>query len=243
MPSQSPQREREPERRLNLGTVVIASIASAVAALVVSQFSIAGTWIAAALTPAIVAIVAELISRPTQKIKGALTTDATAVFPEGEDPRPSRGDRPEPDPDAPRPGSAPGRAPAPGNAAPIRVYRAGGAPQRSRRKIAAGVVLTTAAIAFVIGGLILTVPELIAGQSIGQTDRGSTFLGGKPRKQRANETKDQSTVTVTTPTETEKTVPEEQPTETTTTPTETTPAPATTPAPQAAPPETTTPAP
>jgi hypothetical protein len=242
MPSQPPQRDREAERRLNVGTVAIASAASATAALIVSQLWIAGTWIAAAMTPVLVAIIAEVISRPTEKIKGALTTDTTAVFPAGEDPAPRRGDAPEPDPDAPRPGSA---APVPGSSAPV--YRAGDrAPQRSRRRIALGAVLATAAIAFVIAGLVITVPELIAGQSIGQADRGSTFLGGTPRKHRSStDQEDQSTVTVTTPADTvEQTVPEQQPTETATTPMPTETAPqATTPVPQATTPPTTTPAP
>ena len=63
--------EREEERRFNLRTLVIASSASATAAVVTSQLWIAGTWIAAAATPVLVALISELLHRPTEKIADA----------------------------------------------------------------------------------------------------------------------------------------------------------------------------
>jgi hypothetical protein len=237
MPSQSPRSEREEERRLNVRTLAIASAASASAALVTSQLWIAGTWIAAALTPVLVALIAEVLTRPTERITRALTNDSPAVFPRAEDPAPRRSRAPEPDPDAP----------------PVRVYRSGGGPStaprggRRRRKIAVGMVAATAGTAFVIAALLITVPELIAGQSIGQAERGTTLLGGKPRaKRQAGEEKQskEQTPATTTPEQTETTtVPEEQqPTETTPAPTETVPS-TTAPAPQATAPQSTTPTP
>lgn len=263
MPSQSPKSEREQERRLNVRTLTIASAASASAALVTSQLWIAGTWIAAALTPVLVALIAELLTRPTERISRALTSDRPAGFPVDEDAAPARVARrsPERDPDAPRPRSrrpmpreaAPldrGPRATPGNAAPVRVYRSGaGTPSRgrSRRKIAYGMVAATAGAAFVIAALLITVPELIAGQSIGQAERGTTLLGGTPRAKRHGsedkQAKGQTTPTETTTEQTQTTTtPETQ--QTTTTPPPTTPQ-ATTPAPQATTPQTqaTTPAP
>jgi hypothetical protein len=257
MPSQSPRSEREEERRLNVRTLTIASAASASAALVTSQLWIAGTWIAAALTPVLVALIAEVLTRPTERISRALTSDRTAVFPVGDDPEPRTSRAPERDPDAPRPRSLPvdpdprrPRGTEPGDAAPVRVYRSGAAGPRGgrrKRKVAIGMVAATAGTAFVIAALLITVPELIAGQSIGQAERGTTFLGGTPRAKKQTRNDKQSTEqtpTETTPAETETTTTpaDEQPTETTPPPTETAP-PTTTPAPEAAPPQTTTPAP
>ncbi len=225
MPSQSPRSEREQERRLNIRTLAIASAAAATAALVTSRLWFAGTWIAAALTPVIVAIVSELLYRPTERIGRVLTSDRTAVFPDGP--------QAEPDPDAP-----PVRRPAASGEGPVRVYRSTTAP-RGRRKLALGVVALTAALAFAIAVAAITVPELIAGQSLGNGDKATTLLGGKPRKHGSAEreqTGDQPQTTEQTPTATrpEQTTPEEQPSETAppatteTAPQTTTPAPGTT---------------
>ncbi|HEY6780649.1 MAG TPA: hypothetical protein VI111_06820, partial [Thermoleophilaceae bacterium] len=170
MPSQSPQSERERERRLNLGTLAIASAASASAALIISQLWFAGTWIAAALTPVIVALVSELLHRPTERIGRVLTSDRTALFPAAESPLPSvdpPADHAQPDPDAPPPGRHDG---------PMRVYRsgAGAAAPVKRGKIALGAVALTAVLAFLIAVALITVPELISGQSLVHSDKGST---------------------------------------------------------------------
>src|SRR5215211_4068238 len=85
MASQTRQREREESSQLSLRTLVIASMASATAAVVTSQFWVRGTWIAAAMTPVIVALVQELLHRPTQRIATALTADRAAL-----EPRPRR---------------------------------------------------------------------------------------------------------------------------------------------------------
>ncbi len=212
--------EREEERRFNLRTLVIASSASATAAVVTSQLWIAGTWIAAALTPVLVALVSELLHRPTEKIAERLTTD-----------RPPRQTERDPSPRAPEP-----------DAAPIRVYRSGSPPPR-RRRIAVGAVLGTGALALVIAVVALTVPELIAGGAVGSSDSRTTFF--QRDRERSSSEKDQqrqapsestrespsATVTPSEPqtgeqTTTEPTATEPPPTTTTTPPTSTTPAPA-----------------
>lgn len=242
MPSQSPRSEREQERRLNIRTLAIASAAAAAAALVTSRLWFAGTWIAAAFTPVIVAVVSELLYRPTERIGRALTSDRTAVFPAGEPPLPAPepppgGRQAEPDPDAP-----PVRRPAASGAGPVRVYRSTAVPPR-RRTLALGVVALTAALAFAIAVAVITVPELIAGQSLGNGDKATTLLGGKPRKHRSSASEQPQTTTEQSPTTTQpqQTTTEQQPSETTPPATTETAPPTTTPAPQAAPPATTTP--
>jgi hypothetical protein len=207
MASGSPTREREEERRLSIRTLVIASVASATAAILTSQFWTAGTPLAAAITPVIVALVSELLHRPTEKLAERLTVEGTSILPQ------AAGAGPPPEPDADR---LPERAPAepgsedepasdtgkerpePGRPStgegPVRVYRPG--PQ-TRRRIAVGVVATTAVLAFAIAAAALTLPELIAGQSVGKRDRNTTLFGG--RQKEAQEQAPAPTVTETVP--------------------------------------------
>jgi hypothetical protein len=222
MASPSRTAEREAERRFNIRTLVIASAASATAALVTSRLWIAGTWVAAAMTPVLVALVSELLHRPTDKIAERFTTDRPALAERA-------GPAPPPDREADR---LPERTPRePGSAAPVRVYRSSQAPRR-RRKIALGAVFGTAAVALVIAVAALTVPELIAGSSIGSSDDRTTFFSGKKRntddreqaptqteQQRPDETDESQQ-----PTETEEQPPEEQPTTEEPAPQQTTPA-------------------
>lgn len=178
MASPSRTAEREEERRHNLRTLAAASTGSAAAALLTSQLWIAGTWIAAAVTPVIVALVSELMNRPAERIARTFTTDRAALRHADREALPEAGGaappaRPEADPLPKR------AAPEP---APVRVYRAGGSapgPITRRRKIAYGAVFGTAALAFVIAVLALTVPELLAGGSVGKNDGRTTFFGGK----------------------------------------------------------------
>jgi hypothetical protein len=205
MSSHSRTAEREEERRLNLRTLVIASSASAAAALLTSQLWIAGTWIAAAMTPVIVALVSEMLHRPTERIAKSLTTDRPGLAAADRAGLPAAGGaapppRPSADPLPERapaePGSGPGfpqpPAPGPGSEAPVRVYRTGGAdphgtlggggrPRTRRRKIAYGAVFGTAALAFVIAVAALTLPELVAGGSVGKNDGRTTLFGGSKK--------------------------------------------------------------
>jgi hypothetical protein len=212
-----PRSSREEEQRLNLRTLVIASAASATAALVTSRLWIAGTWIAAAMTPVLVTLVSELLRRPTERIARGVTVDRPALpdpeAPPGAGPeaaaarrvadRLRRGDQPLPDPEAPRPGR-------PG---PTRVYRSESARTAPRRRrIAYNVVFGTAALAFVIGVLALTVPELIAGSSVGKNDGRTTLFGGSKAKKTDSDTSNDQAPPQTT---TEQTDTAEQPTTTT----------------------------
>jgi hypothetical protein len=259
MSSHSRTAEREEDRRLNMRTLVIASAASAAAALLTSQLWIAGTWIAAAMTPVIVSLISEMLNRPTERIARSFTSDRRPLAAAGgagrpaareADPLPDRASR------EPAAGAAEARPPRElGSEAPIRVYRAGEATPRSsrraarvaagggraggapgigagaadrgpgargpvlgtpgmppagrgpgtrRRKIAFGAVFGTAAIAFVIAVATLTLPELVAGGSVGKNDGRTTFFGGKKAGDSGKEQAPQNT------TEEEQPAPEEQ---------------------------------
>src|SRR3954447_11998180 len=131
MATQPPRSQtREEQRRLSIRTLVIASIASAAAAVVTSQFWVHGTWVAAAMTPVIVTVVSEMLNRPTEAVARRITTDRTVILPPRDEPGP------EPIPDQ------------------VKVY--GGSGGRSRkRKFAVGLVAGTAALAFAIGAAAL----------------------------------------------------------------------------------------
>jgi uncharacterized membrane protein YhiD involved in acid resistance len=207
MASHPRNREREDERRrLSIRTIAIASIASATAAVVTSQFWAAGTAYAAAFTPLIVALVSELLHRPTEKIAERLTSDREGL---GRSTPPSRTREPAsvPRPGEPESGQEPvptGRTPhepPPTEAEPfpVSLHKQ---PAPRRRRIAVGVALATGVLAFAVAAAALTLPELIAGQSIGKSDRKSTFFGGHHRaKSQDQEQQPQQT----TPTQTQTT--------------------------------------
>jgi hypothetical protein len=234
----SPRTEREEERRHNIRTLVIASVASATAAAITSQLFIAGTWIAAAVTPVLVALVSELLNRPADRLSRARTAERSALS--GDAPAP-RSSQPAPPPRTASP-SAPGEP-------PVRIYRQPSPRRPRRRKLAIGAVLATGLLAFAIAAVTLTAGELLAGGSIGKGDRRTTFGGGRTQqddnKQPADER--QTDTTERQPTETTPQAQPRQQTETTPAPTETTetaPAPvAPQAAPEAAPQTETTPAP
>jgi hypothetical protein len=148
---------REEDRRLNMRTLVIASVASATAAGVTSQLWIHGTWIAAALTPALVALISEAMHRPTQRIARVWTSERPAL---------GAGAARSSEPVAP-----------PGEPGPVRVYRQRTA-RPAKRHLAIGAVAATAAIAFVVAVVAITGADLIAGDSIGKGSGSSTLFGG-----------------------------------------------------------------
>jgi hypothetical protein len=206
----SPPRRQEGEERrgLSVRTLVIASAASATAAIATSQLWIAGTWLAAAVTPVIVAVVSELLHRPTERIAQAITDDRTGLLAE------AAGAAPPPPPDAdPLPELAPAEPGSERQTArgPIHVYRQ--PPSRQRRRLALGVITATAAIAFFVAVAVITVPELIAGQSIGKGDGRTSLFSGDRKQQPATEPDERATPTDTTREET-TTAEEQQPTDT-----------------------------
>lgn len=192
---------REEERRLNVRTLIIASIASAMAAIITSQFWTSGTPIAAAITPVIVTLVSELLHRPTQRIAERLTSEADA--PAALDPGRQRSGR---------------RAEARSDAPEYRVYRT--SPVASR-DLPWKAILVTAALAFTLAAAALTLPELIAGQSVGKGDRDFTLWGGgrdnenesspEPGQTQPEQTQPEQTAPGSDATQPDETVPELEP--------------------------------
>ncbi|HZI91689.1 MAG TPA: hypothetical protein VFD31_08700 [Thermoleophilaceae bacterium] len=160
---------REDGRRLSLRTLVIASAASCTAAVVTSLFWKGGTPIAAAVTPVLVAVVSEMLHRPATVI--AARREQTGARKERLRTSPATAAREERLRTLPATAAEPARSP---GAPEMKVYRA---PSR-RPRLAFKPIAATAAIAFVIAAALLTLPELIAGQSFGQGDRGTTLFGG-----------------------------------------------------------------
>jgi hypothetical protein len=109
---------------------------------------------------------------------------------------------------------------------PMRIYRAGADRPSPVRRVHIRVALATAAIAFVIAALVLTLPELVFGGSVAAHGK-TTFFGGTSHRHRNSNkhestqtTPTNSTPTTTTPTQSSPTVtaPPAQTTPQTTTP-------------------------
>jgi hypothetical protein len=231
MSSPPRSREREEQRRMSLRTLLIASIASATAAVVTSQFWTGGTPIAAAITPVIVALVSEMLHRPTEAIARRITSEGVALIPVPDrvrrpppdrrrtTERPRTSQRPRPS-ERPRTTERPRTIPPPGgDEPPVRVYGREGA--RRRRKIAVGVVATTAALAFAIAAAALTLPELIAGHSLVKSDRNTTLVPTKRNQSSSGQQTTPSTTSTTPAQQQTQTTPQTTPKSTNTTPTQT----------------------
>jgi hypothetical protein len=186
--SSQPRTAREEERRVNIRTLAIASIASAAAAVVTSQFWIQGTWMAAAITPVIVALISEMLHRPTEVIAERVTSRGMSVLPATRGPAAPRGPGDSPDRSTREEEPAPAEPGSRGEATtpPVRVYKSGAdkplRPRASRRKIAVGVVAVTAVLAFAIAAVAMTGTELLTGGSIGKGEGDTTLFSGNSKK-------------------------------------------------------------
>ncbi len=156
---------RAEERRLSIRTLAVASASSAIAAIVTSRLWATGTPIAAAMTPVIVTIVGEMLHRPTAKIAERFTVETDALPramgagapPRGVEARGSEPVREQPLRD-PSSRGQPSRELPDG----VRTYRAGA----RKRQLPWKLIVATAALAFVIGVVVLTLPQVIAGESL-----------------------------------------------------------------------------
>jgi len=242
------------DRGIDLTTLLLSAIASAVAAYVTSKIWAPGTLFSAAMSPVIVALVKEGLRKPTEVVANVVPTVVPAPArwsrSSPSDPGLVVDGEPEPaprvDPDAPHVLLPPVVA---GESGPVRVYSTRGRLLRWRLAVITGL------LGFVICVAFYTVPELISGKSIGRDGEATTLWGGRRNHTKKSTTTTQTTTTTTAPTGTAttptrtdetKTVTQTQ-TVTTPTPTQATPAPSTA-APSAtpttvAPPTTTAPAP
>jgi hypothetical protein len=240
MASQGPQ-PQPADRGIDLTTLFLSAIASAAAAYITSKLWGPGTLFSAAFAPVIVALVKEGLRRPTEKVANVVPAVVTPT-------RWSRGaaDDPglvaAPDPDAPadtavhRDPDAPHVVLPPVVATdatgPVRVY------STRARRLRWRLALITGLLGFGVCVLVFTVPELIAGQSVGGSHKTTIFGGHRSKHTKKSGTSTTSTSTTktstteTTPTTKTTTVTKTQtvttPTTTTETPTTATPAPSTT---------------
>src|SRR4051812_12911655 len=232
---------------IELTTLFLSAIASAAAAYVTSKIWAPGTLFSAAMSPVIVALVKEGLRKPTEAVVNVVPTvvptpsrwsrtgaDQAGLVPEDPAPRPARrrGSAAAPpervDPDAPHVLLPPVVA---GDAGPVRVYSTRG--RRLRWRLA----LITGLLGFAICVVLFTVPELIAGSSVGRGSGHATTLFGGPRHHTSSTTTTttsttQTSTTATTPTTTTQTTTPAQTTatqqsRTTPPPTQTVPAPST----------------
>lgn len=190
---------REPKQGLSAQTLVIAAIASGIAAIIVSQFWESGTIFASAMTPVAVAIISELLRKPVESER--LRSGVRSVSSVAKPPSVSR----------PRSGRTPRvMAPPPAGvdeglrqreegveAGPVRVYSSGSNRRprdpdspSPRRRLHLKVAVVTGLIAFLIAAAALTLPELIFGGSVGSSGRNTTFFGGGERTSEKGESQD-----------------------------------------------------
>lgn len=247
--SVEPPTEFERPRRegLSVQTLMVAALASGVAAVVVSRIWDKGTIVASAMTPVIVAIVSEAIRRPmeSERVRRPVRAVASGV-------RPRTGRTPTviapPAPDIDQGLQQRDEGVEPG---PVRVYGSGSAKRvvGRRRKLPFKLAIVTGLIGFVIAAAALTLPELIFGGSVVGGQRDTTYFGGgggSSATTRDKKATDQQSTDKTTP---QQTTTDTTPSTPTTTGTQTTPAPSGSPPPtttgQTAPPPSTstTPAP
>lgn len=147
--------EKQRSSGIDILTLAIAAVASAVAAYLTSKVWAGGTLVSAAFTPVIVALIKEALARPVDAVTSLRTTGRAT----GEQPRAEQAEE----------GTSPLHP-------PVTIYG-----RSNRRWIRVGIVSGLAAFALVVA--VFTVPELVTGKSIGRSgDSATTFFGGKGRK-------------------------------------------------------------
>jgi len=170
---------REKSGGFSATTLLIASASAAAAAIVVPLIWEGGGVVAAAITPIVVALTSEGLKRPVEKVQTVgvwrRTPQGTAIRqPGGRDFDPL-------DPDEERWEVEPERTEDPfGLREPERrvIF--------TRRRVK--VALITAALAFAIAAVVVTVSELVIGDSVSTPNRTTFFGGTDSRKARATPT-------------------------------------------------------
>jgi hypothetical protein len=215
---------------VELTTLVISAIASAAAAYITSKIWAPGTLVSAAMTPVIVALVKEGLRKPTEAVANVATVsrwtrtapDDAALEPDPGAPPlvPADPAAPRVDPDAPHVLLPP--VVKSGETSPVSLY------STRARRLRWRLALMTGLLGFAVCVVAFTVPELLAGESLGGSHK-TTIFGGHSKHHHKSRTT--STSTSTTPTATTKTAttPAKTQTTRTVTQTETVTTPATTP--------------
>ena len=184
---------------VDLPTLIITAVASALAAYVTSKIWAPGTLAAAAFTPVLVAVLKEALIKPADLVTRAVPVRGVV-----------RSASQAGEPDSGRAGSD---APESIEARIAQLGEAPGTSHPGRRRRAWQVAIVTGLLGFVLAAVIITVPELVAGSSASGGGRDTTLFGGDGKRSAAEPS---DTTTTTTPT---TTVPEgEAPAESVTVP-------------------------
>jgi hypothetical protein len=205
---------------INLPTLLITAVASAAAAYTCSKIWAPGTLASAAFTPVLVAVIKEALARPAQVVTKAVPVRGVvrSTPPPSQPGEPSQAPEPPALDRVPQPGEVTYYHQAPGAGAGA---SSGSGAGRSGRRWRVAII--TGLLGFVVAMLVLTVPELVAGQAASGGGRSTTLFGG--HEQKGNQPAETTTAPTTTVTVETRTVIVPAPTATTTTPTDTTTAP------------------
>ncbi|MGI9099278.1 MAG: hypothetical protein ACR2H2_12465 [Solirubrobacteraceae bacterium] len=153
---------------IDLPTLVLTAVASAAAAYTCSKIWAPGTLASAAFTPVLVAILKEALARPTRvvtrvvPVRGAVRST----------PPPSSPTYAPPEPEPPPPTGPVAQQ------GEIAYHSTGPSPRRWRLAIVTGL------LGFVVAALVLTVPEIVAGDSA-SGGGGTTLFGGQSEDRKA----------------------------------------------------------
>jgi hypothetical protein len=195
---------------LSLQTLVIAAVASGIAAIVVSHFWQNGTVFAAAMTPVVVSVLKEALQRPIEsdvvrKSASKVSKVATAALPTTGGSRagstPSTSTLPPPPAGAPNGngGGDPTTSRDVVMAGPRRTYSSAGRETTPRgdglfsrlRGPRLKIAIVTGILAFAVAVAALTLPELIFGGSVTSSGGSTTIFGGSSST-KSSKSKDKS---------------------------------------------------
>lgn len=181
MSTTPPRSESRKQSSIDIATLLIAAVASALAAWVTSTFWQGGALWSAAISPVIVAIVKDVLARPADKIKTTtrLVRDRTT----------GRTEAIEVPVEDDEQGEAPG---VPEIGAPTQEHGDVQIYGRSRKRWTVAIV--TGLLAFAIAAVVVTVPELVSGSSLGGGGghSGTTFFGGSSKERDRSDKSDKS---------------------------------------------------
>ena len=170
-------------RGIDLPTLLLTAVASAVAAYTCSRLWAPGTLPSAAAMPVLVALIREGLQRPTEAVTRAVPARGASLSAGQADvrgSRPRRAPQAEPPARVARP-EPPTRVARPESRATVGQARAiGGTPSGWDRRWRLAIV--TGLLGFAVCVIVFTVPELVAGGSASGGGRATTLFGGERSK-------------------------------------------------------------
>jgi hypothetical protein len=192
---------------LSVQTLIIAALASGIAAVVVSHFWQRGTILFSAMTPVAVALISEALRRPVESERlrsGVRNVSSVAKPPSFARPRSGRTPRVMAPPTPPSVDDGLRQREEGVEAGPVRVYSSGSNKRPKSLNGASGssgsrfqfrrahvkIAVITGLVAFLIAAAVLTLPELIFGGSVTGGGRNTTYFGGGSKTSEKGESQD-----------------------------------------------------